>query len=153
MFNYYFILVKMAPERTLRILHLLPHCHTIVAKWAVDSQSRGHVLTSPVSLGLSLDVTEQNLAHFVETEALTVGILWDGTTLCPEGALQIFSGSGLFRLYPLQSVLVMGRIVGEKGETHLETRETCKILHQALAGGRSPFFLQVSITTVGVEWN
>lgn len=91
MFNYYFILVKMAAKRTLRILHCLPHCHTTVAKWTLDSQSRGHVLTLPVSLGLSLDVTEESLPYFVETEAVAVGLLQDGTTLRPEGALQIFS--------------------------------------------------------------
>lgn len=91
------------------------------------------MLTSPASLGLSLDVTEKSLPQCVETEAHTVGILWDGA-LCPEGALQTFSGLGLFWLYPLQSVLVIGRIVGEKGESHLETRETCKVFHQALTG-------------------
>lgn len=66
---------SVGTQGTLRTLHLLPHCHTTpLAKWEGNSLSLswGLVLTasSSLSLGLSLDVTEECLPQLVETEVI-----------------------------------------------------------------------------------
>lgn len=91
------------------------------------------MLTSPVSLGLSLDVTEGVCCSWSRL-ARPVGVLWDGTTLCPGGTEDSLR-LRLVLCLSFQSVLVIGRIAGEKGGPHLETKEAYKILHQAPTGG------------------